>query len=395
MDAIDESAWSPVSQAAGRILEDLDRHAVEVSDRLRQQIPAYGRTAVADLVAGVAVSITSGMHALLERRGPTEEELDQVSWVAEARARQGIPLAAVLQAYHLGAREIWLLTCADARRAGGAESVLLEGANLLWRWTDTVTVHAASAHQQAGMEIVRHDQQRRTEFLRALLFGGASPGEVAAEAPAYRLSAERMYLPFQAEPGPGAQLAELERRITASGGLPDQPALVGLIEGSLAGVLAKVPDLGEHPATLVVGPATELSRVPASYLLACRGLQAAVGFQMPGVHRVEDLALLVAVCSEDFVGSHLVRRYLDPLRALRGSAADVEQTLWDYLRAGLRVDEAARAGFVHPNTVRHRLGRFEDVTGADLHRPEDLVGVWWALQRRRLGAVAPSPTRAP
>jgi DNA-binding PucR family transcriptional regulator len=39
---------------------------------------------------------------------------------------------------------------------------------------------------------------------------------------------------------------------------------------------------------------------------------------------------------------------------------------------------------VHPNTLRHRLRRFEEITGADLGRSQDLFRVWWALERRRL-----------
>jgi hypothetical protein len=40
---------------------------------------------------------------------------------------------------------------------------------------------------------------------------------------------------------------------------------------------------------------------------------------------------------------------------------------------------------VHPNTVRHRLERFKEITGRSLRETETLVELWWALQRRRLG----------
>ncbi|MHB1786955.1 MAG: PucR family transcriptional regulator [Acidimicrobiales bacterium] len=382
----DDPVWQPLGHAARGIRDNGAKHAESVAAVLRRRIPSYAAVTVADLAPGVAASITSGMDALAERRGPSEADLERVRWVAQARAHQGIPLTAVIEAYHIGAHEIWEVVERHAAEGGAASANLLEAARLLWRWTDTVTVHAAGAHQQAGMELVRHDQQRRTEFLRALLFGSVGPGELQGQAAAHRLASDRLHLPFQAEMGPGANPMEVERLIVASGSAPDQPALVGLIEGCLAGVVAHPPDLEGAPATLVVGPPVDLAGVPASFLLACRALRAAVAFGLPGVHRVEDLALHMAVDSEDFVGDCLVARYLDPLRALRGSPADLEQTLHELFRAGLRVEDAARASFVHPNTVRHRLHRFEEVTGADLRRTEDLVGVWWALQRRRLAA---------
>jgi DNA-binding PucR family transcriptional regulator len=35
--------------------------------------------------------------------------------------------------------------------------------------------------------------------------------------------------------------------------------------------------------------------------------------------------------------------------------------------------------FVHPNTLRHRLTRFEETTGANLRNVEQLAEVWWAM----------------
>ncbi|HMH93751.1 MAG TPA: helix-turn-helix domain-containing protein [Streptosporangiaceae bacterium] len=38
---------------------------------------------------------------------------------------------------------------------------------------------------------------------------------------------------------------------------------------------------------------------------------------------------------------------------------------------------------VHPNTVRYRVGRFEQATGCSLRHTESLVEAWWALRRHR------------
>jgi sugar diacid utilization regulator len=35
---------------------------------------------------------------------------------------------------------------------------------------------------------------------------------------------------------------------------------------------------------------------------------------------------------------------------------------------------------VHPNTLRYRIARFEELTGADLREPACALEVWWALQ---------------
>jgi len=44
---------------------------------------------------------------------------------------------------------------------------------------------------------------------------------------------------------------------------------------------------------------------------------------------------------------------------------------------------------VHVNTVRHRLGRFDEITGRSMRGVETLIEVWWALQAVRLRSAYP------
>jgi len=84
------------------------------------------------------------------------------------------------------------------------------------------------------------------------------------------------------------------------------------------------------------------------------------------------------------VGERLVRRYVDPIR--HGAARSAEallEAIERYLACGLRAEAAAAELNVHPNTLRYRLSRFEQLTGADLHDIAVVAEVWWALQRVR------------
>jgi DNA-binding PucR family transcriptional regulator len=58
-------------------------------------------------------------------------------------------------------------------------------------------------------------------------------------------------------------------------------------------------------------------------------------------------------------------------------------TVESYLANDCNAETTAAGLEVHPNTVRHRLGRFEEATGRSLRATETLVEVWWALERRR------------
>ena len=47
----------------------------------------------------------------------------------------------------------------------------------------------------------------------------------------------------------------------------------------------------------------------------------------------------------------------------------------------------------HPGWSRHRLKRYEELTGADLAETEDAFCVWWALQREEVGHDGDAATR--
>jgi DNA-binding PucR family transcriptional regulator len=55
-----------------------------------------------------------------------------------------------------------------------------------------------------------------------------------------------------------------------------------------------------------------------------------------------------------------------------------------YLENDLRLEVTAAELFLHVNTVRYRLRRFEELTGTSMRSVHDLVEIWWAVERARL-----------
>jgi len=82
---------------------------------------------------------------------------------------------------------------------------------------------------------------------------------------------------------------------------------------------------------------------------------------------------------------HAVDRLLDYDQRRR---AQLVETLERYLGARCSVAGTARELFIHPNTVRQRLERIEQVAGLDL-REDDLLSLELALKVARLGRGAP------
>ncbi|NMN93779.1 PucR family transcriptional regulator [Nocardiaceae bacterium YC2-7] len=96
-----------------------------------------------------------------------------------------------------------------------------------------------------------------------------------------------------------------------------------------------------------------------------------------GAHDLESLGLRAAVAMDSDVSDIIRARYLDPLSG--DSARELIATLRAYLACDMHVERTATRLFVHQNTVRYRIARFEELTGANLRETRVVVEVWWAL----------------
>jgi hypothetical protein len=210
---------------------------------------------------------------------------------------------------------------------------------------------------------------------------------VAARAAAYGLLPGIKYFAFRGRPAPGFDPPALARAIRTSGGHDGFGVLLATVDGDVCGAASRVPRVGDE-GTVGVGTESDLMRLGTSFRLANRALETAIAFGYDGVVTLDDLSLRPAILAETHLSERLIRRYLDPLAELGEFGAALEASVRAYLSNGMRIHDSAETLFVHPNTLRHRLDRFQEVTGADFRRTQDLLEVWWALERRSLDAAS-------
>jgi hypothetical protein len=375
---VDVSKWDAVHR---RLLDEVDVIADQILARMREELPSHANLAPEALRPGVVTIVRLSLAAFHQRRSATRSDLEEAERTGENRARLGVPVDEMLRAFRIGAQEVWAHQRDHGVREGLDEAVLLEGAQAAWEWTDLAMAHAAKSHRRVELELASHDLEQRANLLRAILFGSLGANELQLQAVAYGLVPDRTYRPFRARVAARASLHELERAILAS--VESRTILVGVIDGDLAGVLPHRPAI-RCGGVVGLGPPAKLVQLEPAFQLASSALEVASAFGMQGVFDLDDLALRAAIFHQHDVGDRLVERYAKPLDRLGAFGRTIEATLEAFFREGMRVEPTARSLFVHPNTLRHRLRRFEQVTGADLGRSEDLFRVWWALERRRL-----------
>jgi hypothetical protein len=171
------------------------------------------------------------------------------------------------------------------------------------------------------------------------------------------------------------------RVVIVLGGAPDP----------LAAAAALLPHVG--PGPLVVGPpVAALQDAGVSAAAALSGWRAAPGWaQAPRPALADDLLPERALVGEDVARAALIAQVHDPLRA---AGAPLWDTAASYLAGGRSLEAAARELFVHPNTVRYRLGRIAQVTGYDLSDPREAYVAQVALSLGRLRTAAAGESHA-
>ncbi len=385
--------WAAVVGIAGELSAELERHAARIVGTLREQLPSYTSVPADALVPGVTTSLVAGLQALTERRPPDETELAALASVAADRAHQQIPLDALLGAYRLGAQHVWEELRRRAEQERLPADLLLVAAEVIWRWSDTVSASVAAAHRRAELALARRSQLRQSSFVPALLQGRIDRRSAAREAAAHGLDIGLTYRAFRCVPVPPAGPEAADPVVLGPAGTDGAAVQVGMLGGDLVGVTAGRfdPAAARRVGLAIgVGPPVPVEELDRSFVVAGHVVEAAVRLGRPGVFELCDLGVLVPVSLLPEVGDELVRRYLEPLAQLRQGGQPVREALDALLESGLRLDEAARRIPVHPNTLRYRIRRYEAVTGVELRRIDELVGLWWALHHEQVAGHEPS-----
>jgi hypothetical protein len=357
--------------------------ADDVVAAIVEEVPSY-RDAFAGPMGKTirdAVQLALGGFLTLASRGRTEDLRTPTAPAVEGsyqlgrgEARSGRTTDALLSAFRIGARVSWRELSETAVRNGLSADVLADFAELVFAYIDELSAAAVAGHTDET-ETTGRVRQRLLERVAALLLAEAPEDEVSE-------AAERAgWVP------PTTLTAVLvpESQVRPVLGLVS-PATIQAAEppGSDDVALLLVPDAHAHrrPALLraltdrgsVAGPAVPWLDVRRSVDRARRARELGVELDTEAA-----LPRLVLHADEDALAD-LRARALAPLDDLKPSA---REKLADTLRAWLlhqgRRDDVAAALFVHPQTVRYRMGQLRDLYGDRLEDPETVLALTLAL----------------
>jgi GAF domain-containing protein len=391
------------------------------------------RVAAATSTAELGPVLALGTHALLGaavcqlfRLGPDGAGLQLLASVPESLAAassdsaDGLMLAALEgRGVHPPARALWPslevadLLVAPLSAGGDRVGLLCVGSTAEHAFGDQDAEIARAIAHLAAVAI------RRAELIEGLtnaniikdlfeaLAAGAT-GFAAAKAAEVRCELTAPYMVICAEPaGPtqsasgewrqaadalGRGLAELAPRSAIEAGPGPVRALLAFGSGrpqSADAVLRECRELGRRNGAAV--GVSELRQTPADAAGAYReardaatiaralvGDGGAIAYSQVGAYRY-----LVQIAADDAPRDRM-RAAVDLLIAYdRKRRTALLDTLERYLSERRSVIESARALYIHPNTLRQRLGRIEELTGLRLDE-DDLLSLELAIKLARL-----------
>jgi hypothetical protein len=356
-----------LARIARTVASELDPLIERVVACIAAEIAPYehGNVPRQDLQTSVRRNLDAILVGLAEGRGPTDAEIAVRRELGTRRAVQGLPVDALIQAYHVGYRELWL-ALVDAVAPGddqGAQE-LLTAATTVWEWVHRVTDALAAAHGTMTRSMQAREVGSRQRFVELLVAGDLDSDEAARLGQGLGFSADEAYL------------------VVAIRGASDDLDAVELQH-------ALEPSSGFHavvargPLVIVVTQQAAVDGLVSTCRATFPAATIGVGSPRPGLRgaraSLEDAEQTLAVTADGATGHFEVLWLwatlagvddrLEPLLAPGARIAIDHQHLARavdaFADAGFSVSEASRTLDVHANTVAYRLDRWEELTGWD------------------------------
>jgi hypothetical protein len=324
------------------------------------------------LALGGFLSLASGRGA--DSTTPAAPAVEGAYQLGRGEARSGRTTDALLAAYRIGARVSWREMSTIAVRNGIEGKVLVDFAELVFAYIDELSAASVAGHTDET-ETTGRVRQRLLERVAAQLLEGASDDEVLAAAdragwePPTTLTA--VIVP-QAQVRP--VLGGISGATLRAADQPDLEDAAVLLVPNAHGPARQglLRELRERDA--IAGPAVPWLEARASFERALRARTLGVELDTEA-----NLPRLVLHADEAALAD-LRAQALAPLDGLRpGTAEKLADTLRAWLLLQGRREEVAAALFVHPQTVRYRMGQLRELYGDKLEDPATVLSLVLAL----------------
>lgn len=379
-------AWASLLSAADAIADDITLTLLEHDREWYEHASAAVR---ADLRLSTREHIRLGLRALTGEED-FEHLLDLWRETGRRRARNGVPLELVLNAYTIGTRVLWeaLLRGQKQPELQVDDHVLLVAGRKIWSNLDVQNSVMSAAYRKESALLQRRDLHRQGRLLDGLVEGrGSDPAFAAAVHEVLGVAPDEPVACVVAafDGDRDSPLRNPDDRLEGAGLASYWQVRGDLHFGLVQLSTARVSDVVEllRPCTsgrVGVAAAPEgLAGFCTAFQLAAHTVET-ITRGTADVADVEDRLPRVLLAASPAVAALLVRRTLGPVLVLPSHQSDVlVATLRALLTHHGSPTHAAQDLYCHRNTVIYRARQLQGLTGRDLADPEDRLLLTLAL----------------
>lgn len=257
----------------------------------------------------------------------------------------------------------------------------LEVLEVFWAMSEKLMTAVARDYRQYSAGEIMHRRSEKNELIMLLL--SSEPDTIAIVNRARNLSLDstsqyRVIVGFDG----GMEWMDLVERACSTG---DSPAVAGEFDGLLAAIVPASPVRPSHPNLLfAVGDPRTLSGLPESMTEAIQ-----VRDSLPkgsfGWHDVRSQSWRLAVPGMPSIERLVQTNFLQPLADEPDGGAMLLDSVWSFIEAGFSYRKASEALFVHENTLRYRISKFEELTSRSLIEVDTRMELAWLNHLELLG----------
>ncbi|MGY1740490.1 MULTISPECIES: PucR family transcriptional regulator [unclassified Blastococcus] len=386
--------------------EDGSPFPPDVAVALGRQLPAVAESTIAAIVDEVpsytdalggdmgrtidrAVQLALGGFLTLATGGadpsrPVGPALDGAYSLGRGEARSGRSMDALLAAYRVGARVAWRHMSSAAVAAGLSPEGLARFAELVFAYIDQLSASSVAGHADELASTGRA-RRRHLERLAAVLLAGRPLHDLTAAAErAEWLPPRTLTAVLLPETSARTALSGLDvRTLVSTEEIPDVgpgPERVTLLVPDAEG-RGRAPLLAAlQGKEAVVGPPRPWAQAHTSYARAQRALQMGLRPQDGAPLDTEERLAELVLRADATALADLRARVLAPLDRVGVAAREkLTETLRSWLLHQGRREQVAAELFVHPQTVRYRMGQLRELFGDRLDDPRTVLELTLAL----------------
>ncbi|WP_157362380.1 PucR family transcriptional regulator [Haloechinothrix halophila] len=378
------------------------RLAQSIITGVRQSVPEYTEPLDGPfaevLIAAAQSVILRGIDAILEPKTSSDDWTPLFRSIGTIECGQGRSVDALRAAYRVAASVTKQYVTRYARHYGVATEMLTSLSAIIDAQCERLCVLAAEGHANAESGISGQAARRRERVLH-LLLAEPVPDIAAAteEARTLRwpmpdtLAAVALRRTDHADTA-DASYGDLGESVLADLHGPRPCLLVAADDPVLADLPRRLP--GWQAA---IGPAAPLTDVRSSLHVAHRALDLAERGMLPAEHVIDcaEHRTTLMLFADDLLIDNLVERRLAPLAPLTERQQErLLVTLQQWLATRGHAGEIAQRLAIHPQTVRYRVNKLQQLFGEQLTDPQSRFELALATRVRLLRSGA-LPARSP